>query len=278
MKTPNANSSAVTPTCLAQFAGGGGLRISPAYRLAARCATAIPYCPSYRICQPTDLSRGNAGTVHVHVVQGRKEGADRQDRQSLRQRQLCVAAIDLPVSGQIVEADEDAPYYGVRIDLDPKDIAAFIIELKHPAPPKRSTRVGAYVEESDAELHGDFLAPDPSAKKAEDIPAMSRILKQESCPPDLGAERRRAVSTPCCRIIRTRRQRRHQWIKQNYSDRCPIEKLAKQVRNERVDPASSLQGDHGDESAANTRSRRVCWKRAACSWPALSATVAYKAV
>jgi len=235
MKTPNADSAdsaAVTSTdLLAQ------LRVEVAAHFAGvpasqrDVATAIPYLSFIRICQPTDLSRGMLEPSMCMVVQGRKKVLIGKTVNHYGSGSYVLSAIDLPVSGQIVEADEDAPYYGVRIDLDPKEIAAFIIELNIPAPPKRSTRVGAYVEESDAELQETFLRLIRLLKKPQDIPAMSRILKQEIMYRLISAQNGDVLY----HTVLSHYQERGvndaiQWIKQNYAEPMSIEKLAKQVR------------------------------------------------
>ncbi|WP_311959738.1 AraC family transcriptional regulator, partial [Acinetobacter baumannii] len=40
----------------------------------------------------------------------------------------------MPVSGQVVRASEAEPYYGIRVDLDPKELAAFMLEMRMPMP------------------------------------------------------------------------------------------------------------------------------------------------
>ena len=45
------------------------------------------------------------------------------------------AALPIPVSGRIVRASDAEPYYGIRIDLDPKEVAEFILQMELPVPP-----------------------------------------------------------------------------------------------------------------------------------------------
>ncbi len=68
-----------------------------------------------------------------------------------------LSAIDMPISGQVVEASVAQPYLGVRIDLDAREIAAQIIESKLSIPKNSHSRRRAYVEESDVELQEAFL-------------------------------------------------------------------------------------------------------------------------
>lgn len=68
-----------------------------------------------------------------------------------------LSAIDMPISGQVVEASVAQPYLGVRINLDAREIAAQIIESKLSIPKNSHSRRRAYVEESDVELQEAFL-------------------------------------------------------------------------------------------------------------------------
>jgi len=229
------------------------------------CADGDPYLSFIRICQPTDLSRGMLEPSICMVVQGAEKVLIRKTVNHYGSGSYVLSAIDLPVSGQIVEAMNDAPYYGVRIDLDPKEIAAFIIELTSPRRQNAARASAPMSKKSDASCR-DFLAPDRLLKKRR-TPAMSRILKQEIMYRLISAQNgdvlyhtvrvaflRNAESTTpssgSSRIIPP--------------EPMSIEKRGEAGPHERVDPASSLQGDHGD-GPLHTRSRRVCWKRAACS-------------
>jgi acyl-CoA reductase-like NAD-dependent aldehyde dehydrogenase len=40
------------------------------------------------------------------------------------------AGMAMPVSGQVTRASEAAPYYGIRVDVDPKEVAAFVLEMR----------------------------------------------------------------------------------------------------------------------------------------------------
>jgi AraC-like DNA-binding protein len=42
-----------------------------------------------------------------------------------------VVSQNLPVSGQVIDASPEAPYLGLRIDFDPKDIAALALDIGH---------------------------------------------------------------------------------------------------------------------------------------------------
>ncbi|WP_053199077.1 AraC family transcriptional regulator [Herbaspirillum hiltneri] len=234
MKTPNADILAAPSTSsdlLSQLRAEVAAHFANVPVTQRDVATTIPYLSFIRICRPTDLSRGMLQPSMCLVVQGRKKVLIGKDVNDYGSGSYVLSAIDLPVSGQIVEADDAAPYYGVRIDLDPKEIAAFIIELNIPAPPKRGVRVGAYVEASGAELQEAFLRLIRLLNKPQDIAAMSRILKLEIMYRLITAQNGDVLY----HTVLSHYQERGvndaiQWIKQHYAEPMSIEKLARQVR------------------------------------------------
>ncbi|WP_051516540.1 AraC family transcriptional regulator [Herbaspirillum sp. RV1423] len=193
--------------------------------------TAIPYLSFIRLSQPTALNRGMLEPSMCLVVQGRKKILIGNSVSHYGVGAYVLSAIDLPVSGQIVEASAELPYYGVRIELDPREIAALIIELDIAAPPKRTSRVGAYVDESDSELQQAFLRLVALLKTPRDIPAMSRILKQEIMYRLIAAKNGDVLyHTVLAHYQEKGVNDAIRWIKENYAQPMSIEQLAKQVR------------------------------------------------
>lgn len=193
-------------------------------------ATAIPYLSFIRLSQPTALSRGMLEPSMCLVVQGRKKVLIGNKVSHYGVGSYVLSAIDMPVSGQIVEASADAPYFGIRIDLDPREIAALIIEMNIPAPPRRILRAGAYVEESDRELQETFLRLLRLLRKPKDIPALSRLLKQEIIYRLITANSGDVLyHTVLSHYQEKGVNEAIQWIKQNYAQPMSIEQLAKKV-------------------------------------------------
>ncbi|MFJ9448777.1 MULTISPECIES: AraC family transcriptional regulator N-terminal domain-containing protein [unclassified Herbaspirillum] len=193
--------------------------------------TAIPWLSFIRLSQPTALSRGMLEPSMCLVVQGGKKVLIGKEVNQYGAGSYVLSAIDLPVSGQVVEATAAQPYYGVRIDLDPKEIAALIIELNLPAPPRRGTRVGAYVDESDAGLQEAFLRLVLLLEQPKDIPALSRILKQEIMYRLIAARNGDVLyHTVLSHYQEKGVNEAIQWIKANYAEPMVIDELARRVR------------------------------------------------
>jgi hypothetical protein len=105
--------------------------------------TALPYLSFIRFTQPTELSRGVLAPSMCLVLQGKKRILIGQDVTAYGSGAYVVSAIDMPVSGQVVEASRARPYLGVRIDIDPKEVAALIIESRIAVPKTPGSRAGA---------------------------------------------------------------------------------------------------------------------------------------
>jgi hypothetical protein len=70
--------------------------------------TALPWLWLLRRPAPTPARRGILSPSVCLLVQGEKE---------------------MPVSGQVTRASEASPYYGISIDLDPREVTALVLEM-----------------------------------------------------------------------------------------------------------------------------------------------------
>lgn len=66
--------------------------------------------------------------------------------------EYLISTIDMPAAGQIIGASEAAPYLGVRVELDPREIAAIVLEAKIDIPANLKSGPGAFVGKADEEL------------------------------------------------------------------------------------------------------------------------------
>ena len=97
------------------------------------------------------LSRYSSPTKPVHIVyepifcviaQGSKEVLLGAKHYRYDAAHYLLATVELPVAAQIVEASEDKPYLGLRLDLDPSLITSVMIEAARPSP-HRDTNMNA---------------------------------------------------------------------------------------------------------------------------------------
>jgi AraC-like DNA-binding protein len=192
--------------------------------------TAIPYLSFIRFARPTELTRGMLEPSMCLVLQGKKKILIGKDIIHYGIGSFALAAIDMPVSGQVVEASAAAPYLGLKIELNPKEIATLIVEKEIPAPKISRARSGAYVEESDLELQDAFLRLVRLLKKPHGLTVLSGLVKQEILYRLLSANQGDILYTALLSRYKEKgiNEAIH-WIKKNYTEPMTIQKLAQAV-------------------------------------------------
>lgn len=111
--------------------------------LARRIMRAVPEDGAL-VHQPgLHLFRFSSPTKPVHVVheptfcviaQGSKVILLGAKRYRYDPAHYLLTSVGLPVVAQVVEASEDRPYLGLRLDLDPSLISSVMVEAAHPSP------------------------------------------------------------------------------------------------------------------------------------------------
>jgi AraC-like DNA-binding protein len=192
--------------------------------------TAIPFLSFIRMTRPTEMSRGVLEPSLCLVLQGRKAMLIGRQITQYGSGSYVLSAVDMPVSGRVVEASTAAPYLGLRFLLDPKEIAALVVELNIAPPKTMSSPAGAYVESSDAGLQEAFLRLVRLLRTPQDIFALSRLIRQEILYRLLTARSgdvlyRSVVAHSYERGI----NEAILWIRNNYARPMKIEQLAKSV-------------------------------------------------
>lgn len=193
-------------------------------------ATELPWLTLIRRTGPTPTGRGMLQPSMCLLVQGEKEMLVGQ--RLLRYGPGCYvqAGVAMPVSGRIVEASAQQPYYGLRVDLNPKEIAAFILDMQLPVPPERDDVPVVSVEPASDLLLEVFARLLRLLSRPKDAPVLGRLLKQEliyhlvTAPGGatltrglLGGQREHAVS------------RAITWIRDHYDEPLKIADLAESV-------------------------------------------------
>jgi AraC-like DNA-binding protein len=190
--------------------------------------TAIPYLSFIRFMRPTEMSKGLLEPSMCLVLQGTKKVLIGKEVITYGTGNYVLSAIDMPLSGQVVEASPDAPYLGLKIDLDPKEIAALIIDMEMAVPKSPQSSAGAYVEKSDPELQDTFLRLVRLLAKPKDILALSRLIKQEILYRLLTAKSGDILyQTVVSHSHEKGINKAIYWIKENYAQPMKIEELAK---------------------------------------------------
>lgn len=141
--------------------------------------TALPWLWLLRRPAPTPAGRGILSPSVCLLVQGEKEMLLGQ--QVLRYGPGCYvqAGVAMPVSGQVTRASEAAPYYGIRIDLDPREVAALVLEMGLPLSNGQADPPAVSVERADDAMLDVFVRLLRLLDRPRDLPVLGRLIKQE---------------------------------------------------------------------------------------------------
>ena len=86
------------------------------------------------------------------VVQGKKLVMLSQDRYLYDPAHYLVVSVDLPISGEIIQADTESPYLCLRLDFTPKQIFDILMESDAANGKEEETHRGLFVSEMNASL------------------------------------------------------------------------------------------------------------------------------
>ena len=92
--------------------------------------TAIEPLTLHRLSAPSPPAHGVLKPTFCLVAQGSKLtvlGEETHTHDSLR---FLLLSVDLPLTVQVTEASPDAPYLGLCLDIDPRQIGALLLEME----------------------------------------------------------------------------------------------------------------------------------------------------
>lgn len=193
-------------------------------------ATAVPRLSLIRVSQP-------GAPVHlVHepalciIAQGSKRVLLADEIYLYDATRYLVASVGLPVTAQVVDATAAEPYLCFRLDLDPGEIAAMLLEPGVAAPaPQRSSR-GLYLSEASAAMLDAAGRLVRLLDAPEDIPALAPLAVRELLYRLLRSDdgwRLRQIATPDSQAQRIARA--IGLLRVNFAQPLRIEDVAREV-------------------------------------------------
>ena len=192
--------------------------------------TALPWLWLIRRPAPTPAGRGILSPSICLLVQGEKEMLVGQ--QVLRYGPGCYvqAGVAMPVSGQVTRASAALPYYGIRIDLDPREIAALVLEMGLPLSDGQGDPPAVSVERAEDAMLDVSLRLLRMLDRPRDLPVLGRLIKQELIYQLVSAP---GGATLTCGAVGGQRERAVgeaiNWIRTHYNQPLSIEALARTV-------------------------------------------------
>lgn len=142
--------------------------------------TAIARLVLARASQSQHPVHGMCEPAFCVLAQGSKRVLLAQEVYIYDSSQYLVAAQNLPVSGQVIDASPEAPYLGLRLGFDVKEISALALEMKlGGSVPSRASQRGIFTGELSALLLDPVLRLMRLLDTPDDIPALAPLISRE---------------------------------------------------------------------------------------------------
>jgi AraC-like DNA-binding protein len=193
-------------------------------------ATAIAPLFLIRASQPTAPLYTLHEPAICIVAQGQKQVILADQLYLYGSAECLVVPIDVPIVGQVTEATLAAPYLCLRLDLDPGELAALMIEARLDIPKRQPLQQGLLLSPVTPPLLDAAIRLMRLLETPQDIAILSPLILREIFYRLLSAEH-----SPCLRQIAMGDRRLHainraiNWLKSNYSEPFGIDKIAREA-------------------------------------------------
>lgn len=142
--------------------------------------TAIPRLALARATQMQHPVHGMYEPAFCVLAQGSKRVLLSDEVYLYDSSQYLVVAQNLPVSGQVVDASPEAPYLGLRLSFDVKEITALALDLQlGKTPPTRASQRGIFTGELSPTLLDPVLRLVKLLDTPEDVAALAPLITRE---------------------------------------------------------------------------------------------------
>lgn len=151
--------------------------------------TALAPLQLYRTNQISEAVHGRYEPALCVIAQGRKRAMLGDEVFNYSPSHYLVAAVDLPVLGQVVEATEEQPYLCIRLGLTPKKISDLLMEtnpdetapslLKEKTTHASTSKRGLFVGQANGHLLDAVLRLLRLLDNPSDLPILAPLLERE---------------------------------------------------------------------------------------------------
>lgn len=195
--------------------------------------TEVPRLTLFRTSGPQPPGHAVAEPALCVIAQGRKQILLGGERYVYDASNYLVVTQDLPVTGQVIEASEEAPYLAFRLDFDPADINEMSMALKMdscPVTAAKPTSRGMFVGHACHMLLEPVLRMMRLLENPQDIPTLAPLISREILYRLLTSEDGWRLAQVCSSEGRCKRiSSAIAWLRDNYSEPLRIEHLAREV-------------------------------------------------
>jgi AraC-like DNA-binding protein len=193
-------------------------------------STAVRGLGLYRASAPTQRLHGVHNPCVCVIAQGAKRVMLGDEVYLYDRARYLAASVDLPVSGQVIEASPEKPYLALKLDVAPQEIAALLLEAPPPQSGDAAPTRGLFLSRIDADLLDAFVRLLRLLDTPGDIPALEPGLRREILYRMLKSEqghRLRQIATSSAHS--TRIAKTIDWLRNNFREPLRIEELAAQA-------------------------------------------------
>jgi AraC-like DNA-binding protein len=192
--------------------------------------TAVPELTLWRFSNPTEPAQVIQQPAVYVVVQGRKQVTVGDETYVYDPSQYLAVSLELPAVGHVVEARPDAPYLCLTLRVDPRELAALLVETGRPAPHDDHDGRALFVSALEAPLVDGLLRLVRLLDAPQDIPVLAPLVLRELHYRLLQGEQQGRLAEMAIGDGRLRRVAGAiAWIKEHYAEPLQIEALAKRV-------------------------------------------------
>jgi AraC-like DNA-binding protein len=192
--------------------------------------TAIGELKLYRFSQPTERANGLLEPAVYVVVQGRKQVKVGENTYVYDRSQYLAVSVDLPTVGNVIEATPEDPYLCMTLTVDPRQLAALIVETGKQAPRDDHDGRAIYVSALGAPLLDGFLRLVRLLDTPQDVSVLAPLILREIHYRLLQSEQYGRLAQIAIGDSRLRRvSGAVAWIKEHFAQPLQIDALAKQA-------------------------------------------------
>ena len=193
-------------------------------------ATALPRVKLARSSQPVSRTHGMHAASVCLIAQGRKRVTLGDEAYTYDAAQYLVASVDVPVTGQVLDATPENPYLCFILELDPHELASLVLQTGPvaSAPPADTPRRGVFVATVDEPLREAVVRLLNLLDSPRDVAALGPLAEREVLYRLLRGEQGARVGEVAIAHSHAQRiGRAIQWLRANFTQPLRIEAFAR---------------------------------------------------
>ncbi len=141
--------------------------------------TEIPGLKLSRWTTPTQPTSYSHNPSICLIAQGKKRVLVGEDSYTYDANHFLISSVNLPITANIVEATEEAPYLGLIMELDLQEISQLIVDSELSFNTSKEAQKGIAVGELSASLQDAFIRLMALLDEPENIKILAPVIKRE---------------------------------------------------------------------------------------------------